>query len=597
LPRRRATRDVGRLLVATGTCALLVLFIIIITGGFTIRAGPLYLSAHNWRGPTLIALVAFAAGALAGRAAFLDAASSIWTFVDGHALAIATVVAAATAGVGVGYGTYSASGSDASGYISEAQLLSSARLTADEPLARQVVWPNATWAFAPLGYRPGSAAGELVPTYPAGLPLSIAPVRLLENELAAYLVVPFLGAFAVLCSYALGARLHSRPAGIAAAALLSTSPVFLFQLVQPMSDVAVTAWWALALVFALSAVPGSPLAAGAAAGMAVLTRPNLLPLAAIVALSVVNWPRGRHDRRLRRRNVIAFAVGIAPALGVFVFLQWRLYGSPFLSGYGSAGELFAADNIAPNISRYAERIVHGERAALGLATFAALLLLVRRGRGEDGPSLKRPLVMPTLAAGMVAVLYMPYAVFAEWSYLRFLLPAFPLLFVLLGALLVNASLRLPQPIRGLVFVAALTIACSLNVVLAGHEQAFNLRRYESRYRMAGNYLKAALPPDAIIVAVQESGSARYYVDVPILRWDLLDVDLDTALAAARAIGRHPVLLVEDWETPDLRMKFPTSANARLDWPARAEFGDETRVRLFDPIDRGATRNWPADRVH
>jgi hypothetical protein len=172
-----------------------------------------------------------------------------------------------------------------------------------------------------------------------------------------------------------------------------------------------------------------------------------------------------------------------------------------------------------------------------------------------------------------------------------------LLFVFVGALLVNASFRLPSPIRGLVFIAALTIACSLNIVLADQEQAFNLRRYESRYRMAGAYLKAALPSDAVIVAVQESGSARYYVGVPILRWDQLDVDLDTALAAMLAIGRHPVLLVEDWETPDLRMKFPTSATARLDWPARAEFGDETRVRLFDPIDRGATRNWPADRVH
>lgn len=597
LPRRSAKRDVGRLLVAAGTCALLLLLIVIITGGFTIRAGPLYFSAHNWRGPALIALVAFAAAAFAGRATFLNAASSTWNFVDEHALAIATVVAAATAGVGVGYGTYSASGSDASGYISEARLLSSARIAAEEPLARQVAWPNATWTFSPLGYRPGRTAGELVPTYPAGLPLSIAPVLLLENELAAYLVVPFLGAFAVLFTYVLGARLHSRPAGIAAAALLATSPVFLFQLVQPMSDVAVTAWWALAFVFALSPVPGSPLAAGAAAGLAVLTRPNLLPLAAVVALAVINWPRGRHDRRLQRRNVFAFAAGIAPAIGTFVFLQWRLYGSPFMSGYGSAGELFAASNIAPNISAYANRILHGERPALGLATLAVILLFVRRGHGENGPDLKRSLVLATLAAGMVVVLYMPYAVFAEWSYLRFLLPAFPLLFVLLGALLVNTSLRLPSPIRGLVFVAALTVACSLNIVLADQEQAFNLRRYESRYRMAGAYLKAALSSDAVIVAVQESGSARYYVGVPILRWDQLDVDLDTALAAMLAIGRHPVLLVEDWETPDLRMKFPTSANARLDWPARAEFGDETRVRLFDPIDRGATRNWPADRVH
>ena len=84
---------------------------------------------------------------------------------------------------------------------------------------------------------------------------------------------------------------------------------------------------------------------------------------------------------------------------------------------------------------------------------------------------------------------------------------------------------------------------------------------------------------------------------PILRWDLLDVDLDTALAAMRAIGRHPVLLVEDWEAPDLRKKFPSSANARLDWPARAEFGDETRVRLFDPDRPRRDQDVAPDRVH
>jgi hypothetical protein len=601
-----------RLLVAAGTCALLLLLIVITTGGVTIRAGPLYFAAHNWRGPLLVALVAFAAAAFSGRVAFTDALSSTWRFVDAHALSLAIVIAAATAGAGVACGTYSASSSDASGYISEAQLLSAARITADEPLAREMAWPNATWAFAPLGYRPGGAVGELVPTYPAGLPLAIAPVRLVAGELAAYLVVPLLGAIAVLCTYALGARLHSRPAGVAAAALLATSPVFLFQLVQPMSDVAVTAWWALAFLFALSPVPGSPLAAGAVAGLAVLTRPNLVPLAAIVALPVISWPRLRRrlddaaaaaqaldgpERRLRPQRILAFAAGITPALGALALMQWRLYGNPLTSGYGSAGELFATSNIAPNLVAYGTRILHGEGAALGVAAFALAILIARRARGKEPQPLERALTLATPAAAIVVASYLAYAVFAEWSYLRFLLPAFPLLFVVIGALLVKASLRLPLSIRGVVFVATLTLACSLNIVRAEQEQAFNLRRYESRYRLAGRYLDAALPREAVIVAVQESGSARYYVDVPILRWDQLDVDLDTALASMRAIGRHPVLLVEDWEAPDLRKKFPSSANARLDWPARAEFGDETRVRLFDPVDRGTVRRWAADRVH
>jgi len=606
VPRRSAKRDVGRLLVASGTSALLLLVIVIITGGFTIRAGPLYFAAHNWRGPLLVALVTFAAAASLGRSAFTEAAESTWRFVDDHALLLAIVIAAATAGAGVACGTYSASSSDASGYISEARLLSAAQIATDEPLAREVAWPNATWAFAPLGYRPGSEIGDLVPTYPAGLPLAIAPVRLAAGELAAYLVVPVLGAIAVLCTYGLGARLHSRPAGVAAAALLATSPVFLFQLVQPMSDVAVTAWWALAFLFALLPLPAAALAAGAAAGLAVLTRPNLVPLAALVVFAAINGPRLRRtpddaasarQGRLRPERILAFAAGITPALGALALMQWRLYGTPFTSGYGPAGELFAIANIAPNVEAYSARILHGEGAALGVAAFALVLLIARRARVERSQPLTRVLTLATLAAAVVVASYLPYGTFAEWSYLRFFLPAFPLLFALIGALLVTASLRLPPAIRGIVFAVTIALAGSLNVVRAEQEQAFNLRRYESRYRIAGRYLASALPREAVIIAVQESGSARYYVDVPILRWDLLDVDFDTALAALRAIGRHPVLLVEDWEAPDLRRKFPSSANAQLDWPARAEFGDETRVRLFDPIDRGTARGWPADRVH
>ena len=187
-----------------------------------------------------------------------------------------------------------------------------------------------------------------VPTYPAGLPLAIAPVRLLAGELAGYLVVPLLGAVAVLATFGIGARLHSRAAGVAAALLLATSPIFLFQLVQPMSDVAVTAWWTVALLFAISPLPNSALASGAAAGLAVLTRPNLLPLAAVIAVAAMNYPRGGDDRRLRVDRLVAFAGGITPAIGAQLLMQWRLYGSPFASGYGAASDLFAASNIAPN---------------------------------------------------------------------------------------------------------------------------------------------------------------------------------------------------------------------------------------------------------
>ena len=92
---------------------------------------------------------------------------------------MALLLAAAAAGVGVGYGTYAAAGADASGYISQAALLSSGRLAFDEPLATELgPGVESTWAVAPLGYRPGLSAGEVVPTYPPGLPFVMAVARL-----------------------------------------------------------------------------------------------------------------------------------------------------------------------------------------------------------------------------------------------------------------------------------------------------------------------------------------------------------------------------------------------------------------------------------
>jgi hypothetical protein len=151
-----------------GTGALLVLIVVLLTGGFVIDAGFIHLSARRWPGPVIVMVAAWAIAAFHGRAALRESAASFTGAIDRHALGIATVVACAAAGAGIGFGTYAASGADAAGYVSQSTLLTTGRLVTAEPLATSVTWPDATWAFSPLGYRPGAAAGELVPTYPPG---------------------------------------------------------------------------------------------------------------------------------------------------------------------------------------------------------------------------------------------------------------------------------------------------------------------------------------------------------------------------------------------------------------------------------------------
>ena len=328
-------------------------------GGFTLDAGVVHLSVHNWR--PLLAVLVLAMGALlwGDRLDSRRALEAVEGRVERHAIAVVVIVAAATAAIGLGQGTWAASGADASGYVSQARLLADGTLVDTEPLATRVMLPTGSWAFAPLGYRPGLMPGLLAPTYPIGLPLAMAPFVRLWGDSGAYVVVPLLGALAVLATFGVGTVVASRTAGLVASVLVATSPVFLFQLVQPMSDVAVTAWWSLAIALALARFPGAPIGAGLVSGLAIATRPNLLPMASVPVLVCV---LGAHGRARRMASAAGFAVGVAPSVFMVFWLQARLFGSALTSGYGSAGDLYAFDNILPNVAAYAWRIVRDRKS-------------------------------------------------------------------------------------------------------------------------------------------------------------------------------------------------------------------------------------------
>ena len=586
-----------------GTSALMVLLVVLVTGGFVIDAGPLHFSSRRPLPPLAVAVIAWgAAVGVGGRSGIVKALTRLGLGLDRHAPVLAILIVAATIGTGVAFSTFAASSSDASGYVSQAALLASARVSFDEPLARLVPWTDATSTFSPLGYRPGIVPGEVVPTYPPGLPLTMAAASVAGGEWMTFAVVPVLGGLAVLCTYLLGVQLHSRRAGLTAALLLATSPVFLFQLVQPMSDVPAVAWWTLAIALAFSPLPGAPVASGAVAGFALLARPNLVPLVAPLAIFVCGWPVTPGTTspvgtslRARAARAVAFASGLVPAAGAMGLLQWRLYGNPLASGHGAVSDFFALSNVWPNIGAYLSRILRGEPAVLVLALLAVLVIAVTRGRREAQLPLSPSARAATLFGTTVVICYLSYVAFPDWSYLRFLLPAFPLAFVAVGACVARATSTVPRPIEALVLLLLLTIAASVNVVIARREQAFALRDFEARYRSAGRYIDSVLPPEAVIFAVQESGSARYYAR-PIVRWDLLPVELDDAVAALTAIHRRPVFLIEEWEIPDIQKRFPSSRLARLDWPARADIGTNVRVLLFDPADRDQPASLiPTDR--
>ena len=76
--------------------------------------------------------------------------------------------------LGIHYGSFAAAGSDSYGYLSQARLWLSGIPRVEQPWVQDFSWPNREWVFSPLGYRPFSPDGTIVPTYPAGLPMLMA---------------------------------------------------------------------------------------------------------------------------------------------------------------------------------------------------------------------------------------------------------------------------------------------------------------------------------------------------------------------------------------------------------------------------------------
>ena len=496
-------------------------------------------------------------------------------FIRSVAPSVAIAAAIAAFVVGVRWGTDAAGGSDSSCYLNEARLFSHFTTHIEQPLASVAPWPRAAWTFTPAGHLPSpSHANAIVPMCPPGLPIVMAPMRWIHAEL---IVVPLFGALAVWLMFVLGRHIADEPTGAASAVLLACSPIFLYQIVQPMTDVPAAAWWLLVVVLAIGDEP-RPFAAGLAASMAILTRPNLLPLALVVGVYLAN------------RSVLRFFAGLIPGGVVLALLNWRMYGSPVASGYGSAGDLFQLANAAPNLDRYVRWLSQTHTPILALA-FAAPFVVARRAEAW---------VALALAVGTV-LLYLPYRVFDDWWYIRFLLPAMPFLIVLSVATIsriaeaIGGAARTSRgaaPSSALSTVVLIVTASVLGVWWVGiarQRHAFDLRAWERHFVDAGRFARDKLPPNAAVVTVKHSGSVHYYSQRPTIAWDTLDSgSLDRALDFLHERGLVPMLLIDAEEEAPFRARFAgASVIGGLDWPPVARVA--RTVHIYDPAARA--RYW------
>lgn len=441
-----------------------------------------------------------------------------------------------------------ASGADSGGYLASAKLLSQGRLTTSVRSVPELQMAN-SWEQTPLGYQliPGDTI--LRPTYPIGLPLHYAVAGLVAGWYWGPLLVAVFAALAVLvvcyfCAREMGVRPALAALGTVAVAV---SPLFLFASFTPMSDVVATAWCSIAFLAALRSKRGRgwSLFCGVAFSIAVLVRPANIILLPALMIALWNW-----------RNLLWTGLGALPgAIGNGLYNQF-MWGSPFLSGYGSVGGAFSRDFFLPTLVNYGETL-----------PFALPLMFVGLGLIPFLPWRKRPRELS--ACLLWAVIFMGFYAFysftsTTWWFLRFIVPAFPAL-VILGASGLDAVLQrksgLGLPTKGIIVVVVVVSFSLVGSVSMAREKHFMLmKQYQEPYLKVCDWAKMNMPQGSLVACMQTSSALYYYTDFPVLRWDATEPHTYANLKIElRKTGRpfYAVLLSHEVEEA-LKIRLPGS---------------------------------------
>ena len=578
-----------RKLVVQGSVAAAVLALawgvaVWLTGGLDFTVAGFHVRSTNYWRPIGVGMVAAVLAAVVNgwRKSRLDLSRIATSLTPGRAaaaLALTTTILSLTAS------SWTASGPDSFAYVSQAGMWRDGRMSVPIELAADAPWPAAPATFAPFGYRavPGNVPA-LVPVTAPGLPLTMAALQTIGGHCAAFLVTPIAGGALVLLTFAVGRRLVSPVAGLIAAWLVATSPALLFMLMWPMSDVPAAAWATAMVALLMTRSPGAALAAGLAASAAVLTRTTLATVVVAAGLWLLLPSRKAASARTGLGHLALFGLGLLPGVIAVVWLNTQWYGSALASGYGSADELFSATRAGRNATTYLGWLA--ETSPIALLGLAGLAWPARRlWPASQSP---RDVLLLGLVAAAAMGPYLFYLSYEPWWYLRFLLPAWPPLFI--GAAAVLESVRRRGRFAS-ASVALVVIGSGLFGIQTAHARGvFEIGAEERRYVSVARLVETTTEPDAVILTGLHAGTLRYYAGRDTIRFDVLDAAwLDRAVAWLESRGRHPYILVEDWEHPLFNARYGRdNALGHLAFtPALA--WQSTRVRgwvfLYDPLRR------------
>ena len=281
--------------------------------------------------------------------------------------------------------------------------------------------------------------------------------------------------------------------------MVAASPAVLSSALAPMTDIPVATLWMAALFAADRPTRKGAAVAGALAGLAILIRPNLAPLAACpLMLSAVHGG----DRRAILARVITLTVA-----GGTVCVFCRDPPRPAVRiavhvGDGSASMIYSLRNVPPNLLAYSAWWWY----AHGIVGWLFLAGLFQPRRSDR----RRRAMVLILFAVLVALCYLFYMPFDYWGYLRFVLLAAPIVMLLSadGVAWLSSHLGAAGSKYGLVLVTALAVVHGVS--RSRGEGFFRNAQADRRYVDAALFIDSVTPPATVVLSMQHSGSVRFY---------------------------------------------------------------------------------------
>ena len=525
---------------------------------------------------------------------------------SGHGV-LAVALALGVSFVAFFYGAKVAGGSDSWGYLSQADYWAEGRLPfMDLSFVRGAPLPVPTQLFSPLAWNADRHWSVLraAPVTAPGYPLLVAAAKVIAGDAQKFWVVPLFAGLLVIATFGIGKRMVSPEAGLIAAWLTATSPTVLYMSMSSMSDIPVAGAWAAAIFLLLGQSRASGLGAGLMTGLAVMIRPNHLPLAAVLGLrylvpvlSATVVPTLRKKPGVGEGNgseTPGFLSGVLYSAGALVgilataAINDALYRSPFRSGYGDLGRLFSIDYVIPNATNYISWLIESQ-TPLALAGVAALLVPIR----ALWPALQTRLIVVVGALFVASLwsIYLFYEVFDAWWYLRFVLGSWP--FIMVGTAAVLAWLMRRTGRVGTAVIAVSLAAMGVHEVMyAERRQTFDLWRGERRYIRSGQMVGKLTEPNSVILSGQLSGTVRYYGGRVTMRLDrTAGNEVDDIARWLKSRGAHLYVAVEEWELPDIERRWRGSeALVAMKQPPIGIYRQGNDVRLYaitEPRDGSA----------